>query len=224
MVSNVSEIFNKSLSRRFSGYGRDILPESVDNPNTEVQQKIIRVATRFFADVGYRRTNIADIAIESGIGKGSIYLHFKNKKELFLSCQLAEKLAILPQLEAIEKLPKKIRLSAYLELALTFVTSAPLTKALMSRPQDFAVIFEDPGLKSAAKEGHRYIAETFINPIVKNLDDTEQETLATVISMAITAIGYVPQAMFDATELKTETFIRILTKIIDQGTQNTSSI
>ena len=28
------------------------LQESVDNPNIEVQRKIIRVATRFFADIG----------------------------------------------------------------------------------------------------------------------------------------------------------------------------
>ena len=220
MVSRIAELFGKAAALP----GRGKLQESVDNPNIEVQRKIIRVATRFFADVGYRRTNIADIAIESGIGKGSIYLHFKSKKDLFLSCQLAEELVILPQLEAIEKLPKKSKLSAYLEISLTFATKAPLTRALMSRPQDFATILEDTRVKSLVMEGHRYIAEEYINPVAKNLDVTEQETLAAVISMVVTAIHYVPQSIFDTSGLKTKDLIRVLSKIIDQGTQNTSSI
>jgi AcrR family transcriptional regulator len=220
MVSRITELFGKAAALP----GRGKLQESVDNPNIEVQRKIIRVATRFFADIGYRRTNIADIAIESGIGKGSIYLHFKSKKDLFLSCQLAEELAILPQLEAIEKLPKKSKLSAYLEISLTFATNAPLSRALMSRPQDFATILEGTGLKNLVMEGHRYIAEEYINPVAKNLDVTEQETLAAVISIVITAVNYVPQSMFDTSGLKTQDLVRVLTKIIDQGTQNTSSI
>ena len=220
MVSKITEIFNKSATLQ----GRGRLLESNDNPNIEVQRKIIQVATKLFSKFGYRRTNIADVALDSGIGKGSIYLHFKSKKELFLSCQLVEEQQVLPQLENIGKLPKKARLSAYLEICLTFATTAPLSRALMSRPQDYAAILEATGLKNVAKEGNRYLAETFINPIAKNLDITEQETLAAVISIVITAIGYVPRAMFDASELKTEDFIRVLTKIIDQGTQNTNSL
>ena len=73
-------------------------------------------------------------------------------------------------------------------------------------------------------EGHRYMAEEYINPVAKNLDVTEQETLAAVISMVVTAIHYVPQSIFDTSGLKTKDLIRVLSKIIDQGTQNTSSI
>ena len=71
---------------------------------------------------------------------------------------------------------------------------------------------------------NRYLAEKFIKPIAKNLDITEQETLAAVISIVVAAIGFVPGAMFDASELKTEDFVRVLTKIIDQGTHNTNSL
>jgi AcrR family transcriptional regulator len=32
---------------------------------------------------GYRRTSIDDVAREAGVGKGTIYLHWKNKHDLF---------------------------------------------------------------------------------------------------------------------------------------------
>ena len=155
-----------------------------------------------------------DNAIPPPISRGS--KKFKLVLVLHVYCQFPAKIS--------RKLPKKSKLSAYLEISLTFATKAPLTRALMSRPQDFATILEDTRVKSLVMEGHRYIAEEYINPVAKNLDVTEQETLAAVISMVVTAIHYVPQSIFDTSGLKTKDLIRVLSKIIDQGTQNTSSI
>ena len=41
------------------------------------------VATSHFVRFGYRKANIAEIAIDAGIGKGTVYLHFENKKRTF---------------------------------------------------------------------------------------------------------------------------------------------
>lgn len=38
-----------------------------------------------FSEKGYAGTNINEVAVQSGLGKGTIYLYFKNKKELYLS-------------------------------------------------------------------------------------------------------------------------------------------
>lgn len=46
--------------------------------------EIIEVAAREFAEKGYDGANINEIAIMAGIGKGTIYLYFKTKKELYL--------------------------------------------------------------------------------------------------------------------------------------------
>lgn len=40
---------------------------------------------RLLARFGYRKMTIEDIAVEVGIGKGSIYLHFASKEEIVLS-------------------------------------------------------------------------------------------------------------------------------------------
>ncbi|WP_017796062.1 TetR/AcrR family transcriptional regulator [Oceanobacillus kimchii] len=49
------------------------------------RQTIIEIAAREFAEKGYDNSNINEIATMSGIGKGTIYLYFKTKKELYLA-------------------------------------------------------------------------------------------------------------------------------------------
>jgi len=52
----------------------------------ELRRKlIIEIAAKEFSEKGYDNANINEIAIMSGIGKGTIYLYFKTKKELYLA-------------------------------------------------------------------------------------------------------------------------------------------
>jgi AcrR family transcriptional regulator len=55
---------------------------------------ILDGALRVFGQYGYRRTSMDDIAREAGIGKGTIYLSFASKEEVFraLSQSLAERM------------------------------------------------------------------------------------------------------------------------------------
>lgn len=50
------------------------------------REKIISSATELFSDRGYAETSIADIANYAKISKETIYVHFKNKEELFMEC------------------------------------------------------------------------------------------------------------------------------------------
>jgi len=45
--------------------------------------QVLRHAKRIFARKGYHRTNIADIISRARIARGTFYLYFENKKELF---------------------------------------------------------------------------------------------------------------------------------------------
>ncbi|MEC2921431.1 MULTISPECIES: TetR/AcrR family transcriptional regulator [Bacillus cereus group] len=52
----------------------------------ELRRKtIIAIAAKEFSEKGYDNSNINEIAVMSGIGKGTIYLYFKTKKELYLA-------------------------------------------------------------------------------------------------------------------------------------------
>jgi AcrR family transcriptional regulator len=48
------------------------------------RQKILRAAFDAFAENGYEKTTMDDIVKRSGLSKGTLYWHFKNKRELFI--------------------------------------------------------------------------------------------------------------------------------------------
>src|SRR5579859_2229562 len=62
------------------------MPKIVDEQMREAtRQRIIHEASIEFARLGFDSANINTIAEQSGIGKGTIYLYFENKRELFLA-------------------------------------------------------------------------------------------------------------------------------------------
>jgi AcrR family transcriptional regulator len=62
------------------------MPKIVDEQmRNATRQHILREAAREFAQLGFDQANINVIAEQAGIGKGTIYLYFENKRELFLA-------------------------------------------------------------------------------------------------------------------------------------------
>jgi AcrR family transcriptional regulator len=62
------------------------MPKIVDEQMREAtRRRIMRVAASEFARLGFDQANINVIAEQAGIGKGTIYLYFENKRELFLA-------------------------------------------------------------------------------------------------------------------------------------------
>ena len=218
MTSTLAELFEPT------GLGKSL--DQADSPNYAVQKTLIKVATDHFVRFGYRKANIAEIALGAGIGKGTIYLHFESKKELFLSCLIAEDQELLPQLQIIESLPQEKRLRAYLEVTFNFALTSPLNRALLSRRQDFAALIEEIDatiLKNQDEKFTEYIINKLINPVTHNLDTDDKKTIANVVNLAILAIGYLPEMAFDlpGQEIPVDDFVKILARIIDQGIKNT---
>jgi AcrR family transcriptional regulator len=50
-----------------------------------IRTKLIETGKEFFERFGVRKTNVADLAREAGIAKGSFYLFFNSKEDLFLT-------------------------------------------------------------------------------------------------------------------------------------------
>lgn len=54
----------------------------------EKREAILAAARQLFGHYGYRRTSIDDIAQEARVAKGTVYLYFKSKEEIFRAlCQ-----------------------------------------------------------------------------------------------------------------------------------------
>src|ERR1051326_7301959 len=52
------------------------------------EKRILDAAAALLLRWGYRKTTIDDVAREAGVGKGTIYLHWKDKNELFRAAVL----------------------------------------------------------------------------------------------------------------------------------------
>ena len=62
------------------------MPKIVDKQMREAtRHRILHEAANEFARLGFDQANINVIAEQAAIGKGTIYLYFENKRELFLS-------------------------------------------------------------------------------------------------------------------------------------------
>lgn len=78
------------LRRVHKGHANDQnQPDESDLSDKEVNDRMLReerildAATTLLLRWGYRKTTIDDVAREAGVGKGTIYLHWKDKSELF---------------------------------------------------------------------------------------------------------------------------------------------
>lgn len=59
--------------------------EALDRIDEKKRTRIFRTAAAEFARHGFHKANINSIAQRAGIGKGSIYLYFTNKRDLYYS-------------------------------------------------------------------------------------------------------------------------------------------
>ena len=57
-----------------------------DERRTQRRQEIVETAARLFADWGYAGCEMERVASELGIAKGTLYLYFPGKQELFFAC------------------------------------------------------------------------------------------------------------------------------------------
>ncbi len=62
-----------------------LLMENDDGKKTEKQLKIIQAATEIFSEKGYSAASTSEIAQRAGVAEGTIFRHYKTKRDLLLS-------------------------------------------------------------------------------------------------------------------------------------------
>ena len=60
-----------------------VTPEGERDERLAREERILDAAATLLMRWGYRKTTIDDVAREAGVGKGTIYLHWRDKNELF---------------------------------------------------------------------------------------------------------------------------------------------
>jgi len=58
------------------------------SPPKDKRSKILDVALQLFNDIGYHETTLDEVAKQADIAKGTLYLYFKSKDDLFIQCMI----------------------------------------------------------------------------------------------------------------------------------------
>ncbi len=119
----------------------------------ERRDQIMKAAVACFSRKGYHLTTMDDIVAESGLSKGSLYWHYKNKKDLFLSVMSGYFKQMSAGFEAMLAQPAtaadKLNLLAEFSAQMS---SDPELEALMSVVIDFYTqTRHDPEVEAASK-------------------------------------------------------------------------
>ncbi len=119
-----------------------------------------------FARLGLKRTNVADLALAAGIAKGSCYLFFSSKEELFFDIleevQTGQRAALEQRLDQPAARPREIFRSFLKRQLLAFDTHPFLT--VLTRPEELeALLRHVPPEKLAA---HRADDEAYFTRLI----------------------------------------------------------
>ena len=91
-------------------------PRRIDEIGEESRRRILDAAEELFAERGFDRTSFVDIAKRSGISRGSIPWHFKNKDGLVMAVveRAVERIWPAERYESVPSLSEVFRESAEL--------------------------------------------------------------------------------------------------------------
>src|SRR5690348_4663407 len=94
--------------------------------NDERQQQILDAAAAVIIRLGYDKTSMSDIADEAGVSRGTVYLYFKGKEELFEALVFREWTRYAQTwLELIEADPRGGTIGGYFRATLRAINSRP---------------------------------------------------------------------------------------------------
>jgi AcrR family transcriptional regulator len=122
-------------------------------PASERQARALRIldaAAELILRWGYDKTTIADIARQAGVGKGTIYLHWRTRADLFRGLIMREQLAVaLDSKQRISADPQGATLGGIAKHTALAAMQRPLIKALFLRDVDVLGKLADSELSSA---------------------------------------------------------------------------
>jgi AcrR family transcriptional regulator len=99
----------------------------------ERADRIMNAASELLLKWGYKRVTMDDVAAQAGIGKGTVYLHWRTREELFYSVIMREQGNATEELvEALRKDPREALLHRLVRLKFLTMMRRPILKALVS--------------------------------------------------------------------------------------------
>src|SRR5262245_15055545 len=171
-------------------------------PKEAIRDSILDATDRLLARYGYRKMTVEDIAVEAGIGKGTIYLHFSSKEEVVLSHidRIVDRLKERLKEIAVSDIPagEKVRSMLLTRVLFRFDSIQHYTQSL----NDLLAALR-PGLLSRRAEYFQEEAEIFANVLTAGRKTGEfefEDARATAHALLQATNGLLPYSL-STTEL-----------------------
>lgn len=103
----------------------------------ERADRILDTARDLLLSWGYRRVTIDELARRAGVGKGTIYLHWRSREEVFQAVSAREAAAMADAIvDAVRTDPAEVALHRYLRRLFVEAMNRPVLRALYTRDAD----------------------------------------------------------------------------------------
>ncbi len=158
------------------------------------KERLLDTAAELFSRKGYEGTTINDITRSLQMSKGSFYLFFQDKKELFIECirRLAD---LIAPGEAREETTQEGDHTARLfRKAVAFLEAFPSYAGLLS-PVRIAAMGDDPSLSHTSKEAFGRIVEPILRDFRRAVEEgmvrnVDEEVFAGILLGMAEALGF----------------------------------
>jgi AcrR family transcriptional regulator len=176
----------------------------------QTKNKIIESATELFKRKGYGSTSIEDLRVETGISKGLMYYHFKNKEDLFIACLKNETFKFITNWKGFSFLQKLDAKEKLFELA-DYLVESNQNSLSFSIPQ----FIEEIDIDKSTSFGLKDLVDQIIEPeiqIIKNIieegvtnneftNDLDTQELSTIVYSSLTSIGLLRSLNYEHTNV-----------------------
>ena len=135
----------------------------MSHPNRERADRILDAAGELLLRMGYRKVAIDDIARAVGIGKGTVYLHWRNKELLFQALMMRESADLTDEiLSAIKADPAMILPHRMISASFLTTHRRPLVMAMLRGNAEMFGSMGDLALKKQQDELRAQFEDTML--------------------------------------------------------------
>lgn len=184
----------------------------------ERANRILDAAAELVQRWGYRKTTIDDIAKQAGVAKGTIYLHWKTRSQLFETLLLRERLLVADDLmQNFAQDPESGTLHGITKHTFLVTMQRPLTRGILLQDTDLlgelldtAVMQEAVTQKSQAFISHVELLRRY--NLVR--DDLDNQTISAALSAIILGFMVSDSMLPEAYRISLEANAEILAETV----------
>lgn len=136
---------------------------------------ILQAATVLFSEKGFKDTSMSELSKITGVAQGTIFYHYKNKEDLFLSILQAIKEGIIAQFDAYMEENDFVSGMEMMERAVSFylnMAGADTNRFLLLHRHDAYEFAEaNPVCREYLEEIYDYLVDVFEKAILKGQSD-----------------------------------------------------